>query len=91
MTTPTRVDGRPRATAAMLAAMGCVSSSTPTAGVRPMLIASTGLNYRVWLRDGLESRTFGAAVRPSLPVVPIASSPCDGTIRAPVLGGAWGI
>jgi len=74
----------------MLAAMGCVSSSTPTAGVRPMLIASTGLNYRVWIRDGLESRTFGARVQ-APPVVSIASYPQDGVIRAPILGGGWGI
>ncbi len=77
----------------MLAAMGCVSSSTtPTGGgtPRPVLIASTGLNYRVWIRDGLESRTFGAAVQPSLPVVPAASWPCDGQVRA-FLGGVFGI
>jgi hypothetical protein len=73
----------------MLAAMGCVSSATPD-GRRPMLIASTGLNYRVWLRDGLESRTLGAAVRPNLPVVPAASWPCDGQVRA-FLGGIYGI
>lgn len=91
MTVPVRGDPRPRATAALLAAMGCISSSTPTAGVRPMLIANTGLNYRVWLKDGLESRTFGARVQPGLPVVPIASYPQDGIVRAPVLGGGWGI
>lgn len=74
----------------MLAAMGAISSSTPTAGVRPMLIVSTGLNYRVWLKDGLESRTLGAGlVLP--PVVPCASYPQDGMVRAPVLGGGWGI
>jgi hypothetical protein len=83
--------GRPKATAAMLAVMGCISSSTPTAGTRPMLIANTGLNYRVWLRDGLESRTFGACARPGLPIVPVASCPQESVVRATILGGIYGI
>jgi hypothetical protein len=82
--------GRPKATAAMLSVMGCISSSTPTAGTRPMLIANTGLNYRVWLRDGLESRTLGACVRPELPIVPRASFPQLGVVRA-FQGGIYGI
>ena len=82
--------GRPKATAAMLALMGCISSSTPTAGTRPMLIANTSLAYRVWLRDGLESRTSGAAVQPMLPIVPIASCPRESNVRA-FLGGIYGI
>jgi hypothetical protein len=82
--------GRPKATAAMLSVMGCISSHTPTAGVRPMMIANTGLNYRVWLRDGLESRTSGAGVRPGLPLVPVASCPREGQVRA-FLGGIYGI
>lgn len=85
-----RVDNRPRATAAMLAAMGCISSSTPTAGVRPMLIANTSLAYRVWLRDGLESRTIGARVWPNLAPILRASMPADGSVRA-FLGGIYGI
>jgi hypothetical protein len=82
-------DGRPRASAAMLAAMGCISSVTPTAGTRPMLIANTGLNYRVWLRDGLESRTFGAAPRLVPPTI-VASCPRESNVRA-FLGGIYGI
>lgn len=90
MTTPARLDPRPRATAPMLAAMGCISSVTPTAGTRPMLIANTGLNYRVWLKDGLESRTIGAGVRGGLPIVPLASCPRESNVRA-YLGGDYGI
>lgn len=90
MTPQTPAMGRPKATAAMLSVMGCISSTTPTAGTRPMLIANTGLNYRVWLRDGLESRTFGAAVRPDLPPILRASMPPDGSVRA-FLGGIYGI
>lgn len=91
MTPQTPAMGRPKATAAMLSVMGCISSSTVGAGPgRPLLIANTGLNYRVWLRDGLESRTFGAAVRPDLPPVLRASMPADGSVRA-FLGGIYGI
>lgn len=83
--------GRPKATAAMLAAMGCISSTTVAAGPgRPMLIASTGLNYRVWLRDGLESRTLGARVWPELQPILRASMPADGSVRA-FMGGIYGI
>lgn len=86
-----RLDNRPRATAAMLAAMGCISSSTVGAGPgRPMLIANTSLAYRVWLRDGLESRTLGVAVRPNLEPILRASMPVDGTVRA-FCGGIYGI
>lgn len=90
MTVPARVDPRPRATAAMLAAMGCISSTTPTAGTRPMLIANTGLNYRVWLKDGLESRTLGSGVKPGLPIVGLASCPRESNVRA-YMGGDYGI
>lgn len=84
------IDNRPRATSAMMAAMGCISSTTPTAGLRPMLIANTSLAYRVWLKDGLESRTVGAAVRPNLAPILRASMPVDGSVRA-FLGGIYGI
>lgn len=57
MTTTPRFTPRPRATPAMMAAMGAISSTTPTAGTRPMLIVNTGLAYRVWLKTGLGSRT----------------------------------
>lgn len=91
MTAPARLQGRPRATAAMLAAMGCISSTTVMGGggARPMLIANTGLNYRVWLKDGLESRTFGVSVcLPPLTIV--ASCPRESNVRA-FLGGDFGI
>ena len=74
----------------MLAAMGCISSTTPTAGVRPMLIANTGLNYRVWIKDGLESRTLGSGVKAGLPIVGLASCPRESSVRA-YQGGDYGI
>lgn len=90
MTAPMRVNGRPRATAAMLAAMGCISSTTVTGGgARPMLIANTGLNYRVWLKDGLESRTLGVGVLLPPPTI-VASCPRESNVRA-FLGGDFGI
>jgi hypothetical protein len=89
MRAPIGANGRPRASAAMLAAMGCISSVTPTAGARPMLIANTGLNYRVWLRDGLESRTLGAGVRLVPPTI-VASCPRESNVRA-FQGGIYGI
>jgi hypothetical protein len=89
VTVPARVDPRPRATAAMLAAMGCVSSSNPE-GTRPMLIANTGLNYRVWIKDGLESRTLGSGVKAGLPIVGLASCPRESSVRA-YQGGDYGI
>jgi len=90
VTTPARLDPRPRATPAMLAAMGCISSTTPTAGTRPMLIANTSLAYRVWIKDGLESRTAGAGVRGGLPIVGVATCPRESLVRA-YLGGDYGI
>jgi hypothetical protein len=55
-----------------------------------MLIANTGLNYRVWLKDGLESRTLGSGVKPGLPIVGLASCPRESNVRA-YMGGDYGI
>jgi hypothetical protein len=78
-------DPRPKATSAMMAAMGAISSTTPTAGTRPMLIVNTSLAYRVWLKDGLESRTATPNVElPALQTV--ASEPKESRVRALILG-----
>jgi hypothetical protein len=74
----------------MLAAMGCISSVTPMGGTRPILIANTGLNYRVWIKDGLESRTAGAGIKAGLPIVGLASCPRESSVRA-YMGGDYGI
>lgn len=55
-----------------------------------MFIVNTSLAYRVWLKDGLESRTSSPAMGSSLALLS-ATNPRDGTMRAMVLGGAWGI
>jgi hypothetical protein len=83
--------GRPKATAAMMAAMGCLSSSTPpnVGSPRPMLIANTSLAYRVWLRDGLESRTLGVGPR-LVPLTTVASCPREALVRA-WMGGDFGV
>jgi len=80
-----RFTARPRATSAMMAAMGAISSTTPTAGTRPMLIVNTSLAYRVWLKDGLESRTPAPNVElPALQTV--ASEPKESRVRAMIYG-----
>jgi len=84
MTVPMRVDGRPRATGAYMAAIGCISSVSPRGA--PMLIANTGLGYRVWLPDGLTSRSAPGLVS-GPPPIPRGSDPdIDGTVQAMVLG-----
>jgi hypothetical protein len=90
MSVPARLDPRARATPAMLAAMGAISSTTPTAGTRPMFIVNTSLSYRVWLKDGLESRSSSPTIGSQLALLS-ASNPRDGTMRAMILGGDWGI
>ena len=85
MTVPLRLTARPRATSAMMAAMGALSSTTPTAGTRPMLIVNTSLAYRVWLKDGLESRTSPPAVLLP-PTQTVASEPKESRLRALIYG-----
>lgn len=85
MTVPPRLTARPRATSAMMAAMGAISSTTPTAGTRPMFIVNTSLAYRVWLKDGLESRTSCPTV--FLPAMQtVASEPKESSVRAMIHG-----
>lgn len=71
----------------MMAAMGAISSTTPTAGSRPMMIVNTGLAYRVWLKDGLESRTPTPTV--FLPQIQwVASEPKESHMGAMINGDA---
>lgn len=85
MTVPPRLTARPRATPAMMAAMGAISSTTPTAGSRPMMIVTTSLAYRVWLKDGLESRTPTPTI--FLPQIQtVASEPKESCVRAMIHG-----
>jgi hypothetical protein len=51
-----------------------------------MMIANTGLGYRVWLKDGLESRSSPGIVA-CPPPIPRGSDPdIDGTVQAMILG-----
>ena len=84
MTVPFRPDGRPRATGPLMAAIGCISSTSPRGA--PMMIANTGLGYRVWIVDGLTSRSTPGIVS-GPPPIPRGSDPdIDGTIQAMILG-----
>jgi hypothetical protein len=81
-------DPRPRAASAMMGLMGCISSTSPRGA--PILIANTGLGYRVWLKDGLEGRTpSGTVFCP--PATGLTSRPdIDSTIHA-YMGGIYGV